>query len=137
MTDRNDWKEAILEQLVVTCIDAPLDESPESILRRIIDMHIAIERDPAVQASKWQSVGDNIPAPGITVQALTDTSVGDYWHKRGRPRYRVIVAECYGRDEEGFSMWREIGSWHHNVLITHWQPLAEAPAITEEYDDWN
>lgn len=48
----NQWKEAILEQLVVACMDAPLDEPPASILRRIIDFHVMLDRGPVMQQAK-------------------------------------------------------------------------------------
>lgn len=44
----NAWREAILDHLAVCCMDAPLDEPPYKIIGRIIDWHVAVATDPAV-----------------------------------------------------------------------------------------
>lgn len=44
----NPWKEAVLDQLANCCMDAPLDESPRSILRRVIRWHEEVALDPNV-----------------------------------------------------------------------------------------
>ena len=41
------WKDAILNQLAITHMDAPLDESPAVILQRIIDWHLSVVRESA------------------------------------------------------------------------------------------
>lgn len=50
--ERSAWKEAILEQLIVCSMDAPLKEPPESILRRVIDFHVMLDRDPVMQRAR-------------------------------------------------------------------------------------
>lgn len=44
----NLWREAILDRLAVLCMDAPQDEPPASILRRIIAAEVEIALDPSV-----------------------------------------------------------------------------------------
>ncbi len=44
----NLWREAVLDRLAVLCMDAPQDEPPASILRRIIAAEVEIALDPSV-----------------------------------------------------------------------------------------
>ena len=58
----NLWREAILDRLAVLCMDAPQDEPPASILRRIIAAEVEIALDP--------SVSDAVPHRTLLQQAL-------------------------------------------------------------------
>lgn len=42
------WRAVVLDRLAALCMDAPQDEPPESILRRIIEAEVAIALDPRV-----------------------------------------------------------------------------------------
>jgi len=42
------WREAVLDRLAVLCMDAPQDEPPASILRRIVAAEVEIALDPRV-----------------------------------------------------------------------------------------
>jgi len=44
----NLWREAVLDRLAVLCMDAPQDEPPASILRRIVAAEVEIALDPSV-----------------------------------------------------------------------------------------
>lgn len=52
----DDWKDAIIHELTLTCMDAPQDEAPASILKRVIDWHVALERDPAMRQAGQEPV---------------------------------------------------------------------------------
>ena len=47
-SERNDWKEAVLDHLAEACMDAPQDEPPYKIIGRLLDWHAAVATDPAV-----------------------------------------------------------------------------------------
>ena len=51
----NEWKEAVLEQLVACSMDAPTDERPASILKRVIEMSVQMATDPAINAPQEQA----------------------------------------------------------------------------------
>lgn len=59
----NLWREAVLDRLAVLCLDAPQDEPPESILRRIIEAEVAIALDPRVSDAAPPAA----PAPAAPV----------------------------------------------------------------------
>jgi len=44
----NPWKEAVLDHLAICCMDASLDEAPYHIINRILNWHVAVATDPAV-----------------------------------------------------------------------------------------
>lgn len=59
--EQGKWKEAVLDALADTHMDAPLDESPDSILRRLLDWHnefAAQRRDDGV--AYWEEVNEDI-----------------------------------------------------------------------------
>jgi len=70
----NPWKEAVLDVLAHNCIDAPLDESPRSILARVIAAEVQIALDPAVSADA-QALIDRGRALAHGVQALDPNKV--------------------------------------------------------------
>jgi hypothetical protein len=41
----NEWRDAVLDALSACCMDAPITESPASILERIIEWNIMLELD--------------------------------------------------------------------------------------------
>lgn len=67
----NPWREAVLDQLAAHCLDAPEDEPPASILKRIIDAAVMIALDPQV-SSDAQALIDRGAAQPAPVP-LTDT----------------------------------------------------------------
>lgn len=42
------WRNAVLDQLAITSMDAALTEPPHKIIGRIIDWHVAVATDPAM-----------------------------------------------------------------------------------------
>jgi hypothetical protein len=46
--DEGLWKSAVLDQLAIACMDAPLDEPPASILKRVIAWNVEVALDPRV-----------------------------------------------------------------------------------------
>jgi hypothetical protein len=46
--ENNEWRDAVLNQLIIACMDATVDEDPTSIIGRILDWHVAVATDPAV-----------------------------------------------------------------------------------------
>ncbi len=46
----NPWKDAVLDALANCCMDAPLDEEPRSILKRVIAWEVMVALDPAVSS---------------------------------------------------------------------------------------
>lgn len=75
----NLWREAILDRLAVLCMDAPQDEPPASILRRIIAAEVEIALDP--------SVSDAVPRRTLLQMALDalDRAISDD---------RAYIREC-------------------------------------------
>ena len=46
--EENEWKRAVLDHLAIAGISASQDEPPYKIIGRIIDWHVAVAIDPAV-----------------------------------------------------------------------------------------
>ena len=44
MPSTNPWKDAVLDRLAETCMDAPIDMPPSEILGKVITWHIEVER---------------------------------------------------------------------------------------------
>lgn len=60
--DRDEWRDAVLNELAVACLDAPQDEPPRSILQRIIQTNIDIALDPRVSdraRQVWRLASDD------------------------------------------------------------------------------
>jgi hypothetical protein len=57
----NPWKDAVLDHLAVCCLDAPQDEPPYKIIGRILDWHVAVATDPAVNGGFKL-----VPADGVS-----------------------------------------------------------------------
>lgn len=68
----NPWKEAVIDELAEACMDAPLTESPSSILKRVIAWHIQVATDPAVNGglSLQPVAAPPAPLPGKENLAL-------------------------------------------------------------------
>ena len=57
----NQWKDAVLDHLAICCLDAPQDEPPYKIIGRILDWHVAVATDPAVNGGfKLVPVDDGV-----------------------------------------------------------------------------
>ncbi len=46
---KNEWKEAVLDALSVTCKDFPVDTPPSVIITSIIEWHVQVATDPKLQ----------------------------------------------------------------------------------------
>lgn len=81
----------------------------------------------------WISVEDKLPEINDWVNVLYDRNEGDYWDRRGKPRYSVYSAQLRSVDEEGYATWQ---LWKCPggapisplYLVTHWQPYPEPPS---------
>lgn len=59
------WKSAVIDRIAATCMDAPQDEPPASILRRIIDWEVAVALDPAVSDAAQALIDKGAAAPVV------------------------------------------------------------------------
>lgn len=46
--DAKDWKEAILDELAISCMDFPVGTPPREIIKAVIAWHVQVALDPAV-----------------------------------------------------------------------------------------
>ena len=79
MTDKNPWKEAVLDELAMACMDAPQDEEPSSIIKRVLDWHVQVATDPAVNGGK-------VLVPQITDWGAVDKELIAILMKHGNER---------------------------------------------------
>lgn len=80
----------------------------------------------------WISVDERLPDVGSWVNVLVDREEGDYWTRRGKPRYDVYGAELRSVDNEGYARWQrwqmaDGGPMGLLECVTHWQPYPEPP----------
>jgi hypothetical protein len=68
------WREAVLDELANCCMDAPPDEPPRSILKRVIQWHIAVALDPAVSAEAQALIDKTVAA---AVERIQTTAIVD------------------------------------------------------------
>lgn len=68
----NPWKEAVLDQLASHCMDAPIDEPPESVLRRILAMSNTMQQEVAAP------VGDDVETMAASRYHI-DKTEGGFW----------------------------------------------------------
>lgn len=54
----NPWKDAVLDQLASHAMDAPIDMPPADILKRVIDMAVTMETDPAISEPAPSTAGE-------------------------------------------------------------------------------
>ena len=106
-----------------TCTECPLFDSEDCMGDMMVGAADLIERLTAENAAlrekvpQWISVDDRHPKPGTRVLATDGVFVGE--------AYRTS-ADTWRR-YDGIAMRDCIGS-----VVTHWMPLAEAPAAAEE-----
>ena len=60
MNEVNEWKDAMLDELAATHADAPVDEAPSRVLRRIIEWHVMLACDPGMQQENYLSEGSPV-----------------------------------------------------------------------------
>lgn len=82
LTVPDHWREAVLDRLAVLHMDAPLDEPPESILRRIIECEVMIALDPRV-SSEAQALIDKGASQCAASIPLTDEQKQGLLHRVG------------------------------------------------------
>ena len=68
----NAWKEAVLDRLAINCMDAPKSESPESILRRVIDSEVSIALNPLVSERAQQLLERELAEANAIIAAMKD-----------------------------------------------------------------
>jgi hypothetical protein len=61
---QDDWKTAVLDELASTCMDAPLDEAPASILERVISWHLTLERARVMGQAVQEPVANGLKVVG-------------------------------------------------------------------------
>lgn len=88
----NPWKEAVLDELALACMDARMDEEPRSILKRVIAWNVMVALDPAVsseaqalidrgaaQAAPSAAAPSQLPHPGSPeASAMIDSLLAEY-----------------------------------------------------------
>lgn len=79
------WKDAVLDKLAVTCMDAPIGTPPAEILDTIIRWHVDVALDPAVS----RKAQDLIDQGAASVQGLEAPTKLWLWKNfvGGRPEY--------------------------------------------------
>lgn len=72
-TDPNEWKEAVLDELAMVCMDFPIDASPREIIKAIIAMNVTMATDPILKPpTKTQLILTycQIPRTSVEVKLL-------------------------------------------------------------------
>lgn len=75
----NPWREAVLDVLARCCMDAPQDEPPASILRRVIEAEVMTALDPAVSAEAQALVDRGAVQPAPVAEMIAPTRHRTEW----------------------------------------------------------
>lgn len=119
----NEWKEAVLEQLVAHSMGAPTTESPTAVLARLINMAVIMATDPAIGGSQpaqvpaWQPI-ETAPEDG-SVFLVGNIGAGKQLHwTRAAVRGRMPLAKVF---------YTPLGESIN--APTHWALLPAAPEV--------
>lgn len=85
----DEWKDALLDKLAITCQDAPIGTPPADILNQIISWHVMVAKDPAVneEAAKQHDAVATLTEEGW----IWD---GDQWQRSTQPSGAQEVQEA-------------------------------------------